>query len=221
MQKNLKGFTFVELLIVSAIMMVLMAMTVPAVDALRSDIALGRTIRQVKISILSTLSYSMAGKSIASLTARSPMDLSLMPGVYALHFRAADDYGEDEPYHYLEGSVGIDSVGNSSGKIIYANENESASDVVFLKEIRLKENAEDAGNPVNSVTVFFTPPLGKIFITSQPDASITQEGGLFSPIPLFEAADANRFVELDFQYKEETDKVMTLRLGIDKTINVL
>ncbi len=219
--KDQPGFTFVELLIVAAIMMVLMGLSVPFVSSLHADIALHRTIRQVKTDFLTNMTYAMSGKSIASLSARSLENADLIPGYYVLHFQRANDYGGDDPYYYLELSSKIGLSGNEEAKPIYQLAKEMPSPAVYLKEIRLKTNGADSGTSVASASIFFAPPLGKIFLTTGVDGMIDNAFYSFDPLAVFRQGNVPKTIELVFQYKNETDQTVTLSFGTDKIINVL
>lgn len=219
--KDQPGFTFVELLIVAAIMMVLMGLSTPFIVSLHADIALRRTVRQVKTDLLTNMTYAMSGKSIAGLSARMPNNVNLIPGYYVLHFRRAGDYGTDNPYYYLELSSTIGSSGNEVATPIYQLAKEMPSPAVYLKEIRLKTNGADSGASLDSASIFFTSPLGKVSLVTGANGMIDNAAYALDPIAAFRLGNATKTIELVFQYKNEPDRTVTLSFGTEKIINVL
>jgi prepilin-type N-terminal cleavage/methylation domain-containing protein len=214
---NKKGFTFVELLIVMAIMAGLLALSAPMVTALRSQVVLNQTIRHAKTDLITTLGYSLAGKSIAALsTPGQAENPDLIPSLYALAFQTDPEAGDPTPYRYLEYTTSMDSSNTQSSKTIYEIDKDLPSTNVFLKTIRLKKNAEDDGHTVSSLHVFFIPPFGKIAF-----AGDLVETTSFDPVATLAAGQADTVAELTFQYKDDPDQSITLSLGTDKTIQIL
>lgn len=220
-QLNKEGFTFVELMIVSVIMMVLLGLSAPFVSSLRSEVALRSAIRQVKTDVITTMGYAMAGKSIAALSARQLNDPSLIPGYYGLHFTSGNDYGSSEPYYYLELSTQLNNQNMMVAKNIYQIEKEVSSPVVFLKDIRIKKNASDLGRSVGSVMILFTPPFGKVTFLLGKDNLVRQPGAIIGNLSEFSSNSDNRFIELEYQYKEDPIKSTVLTFGTDKVISIL
>lgn len=216
-----KGFTFAELMIVSVIMMVLLGLSAPFVSSLRSEVALTSAIRQVKTDVITTMGYSMAGKSIAALSAGRLNDPTLIPGYYGLHFTSSSDYGSSEPYIYLELSTQLNSQNILVAKNIYQIEKEITSPVVYLKDIRIKKNASEAGQSVGSVLILFSPPFGKVVFLLGQDTVVERPGATISNLSEFTSNNDNRYIELEFQYKEDPINSTVLTFGTDKVINIL
>jgi len=206
----------VELLIVAALMMFLMAMAAPFASSIRSDIAMRKVTKHTKSEILSTLAYALSSKSFAALTQDDLTNPDLIPSHYALYFESDEDYGDQSPYRYIELRSGV---ADDRMQFIYDIEKEIASPAVYLKEIRIKENDGDGGATVNSAFIFFTPPFGKVsFVTGRDDII---SGSLTNINTIFEESIDNKIIELDFQYKDEEQTLTTLRFGADKILNVL
>ncbi len=208
-----RGFTFVELLVVMAIVMFLLGLSVPFVTSLRSEIAMRSTVGQVKTDLVTALGYSLSGKSMAALSARSMKDFSLIPGAYGLYFESSTDYGASHPYQYLE-------FGSGSPRILYNLKKDNSSPVVFLRHIRVKTSPSDPGRAVDRLTLLFFPPFGRVgFATdSLPSIpasySVDSLGGLVSDPTLVSAT-------LEFQYKDDSSKNTILSFGKDKVISEL
>lgn len=210
----------IELLIVLVIIMVLLALSAPFVTSLRSDVSIAQTLKEVKSDLVATMSYSMAGKSFASLASADGPSPELMPSRYALFFKK-DAAGIQNPYYYLETKTQTASSTNQPTQSIYRLEKEMPSPGVFLKSIRLI-NAAGVSKEVDSVMVFFTPPFGKVVIvdgtglinlTTDPNFS-------FNLLDTFKPANTYEKMELDFQYKDDLPTLTTITFGIDKIINV-
>ncbi len=216
-----KGFTMVELLIVAALMMFLIALAAPFASSIRSDIAMRKVVRYTKSEILSTLAYALSSKSFAALSENDLTNPDLIPSHYALYFKSDDDYGSQSPYYYIELRSEIVDSETQFAKSIYSIEKEIASPTVYLKEIRLKENDEDAGTPVDSAFIFFTPPFGKVNFVTGHDEIIGNDSATINTISAFKESLENKIIELDFQYKDEEQTLTTLRFGADKILNIL
>lgn len=216
-----KGFTMVELLIVAALMMFLMALAAPFASSIRSDIAMRKVTKHTKSEILSTLAYALSSKSFAALTQDDLTNPELIPSHYALYFKSDDGYGDQSPYYYIELRSEIVDAEIQLAESIYSIEKEIASPAVYLKEIRVKENDEDAGTPVDSAFIFFTPPFGKVNFITGHDEIIGDVSATINTISAFKESIGNKIIELDFQYKDEEQTLTTLRFGADKILNIL
>jgi type II secretory pathway pseudopilin PulG len=216
-----KGFTMVELLVVAALMMFLMAMAAPFASSIRSDIAMRKVTKHTKSEILSTLAYALSSKSFAALSENDLTNPDLIPSHYALYFKTDEDYGDQSPYYYIELRAEVVDAQNQLAKNIYSIEKEIASPAVYLKEIRIKESDEDEGTPVSSAIVFFTPPFGKVDIVTGHDDIINGGSADINTISAFKESIDNKIIELDFQYKDEEQTLTTLRFGADKILNIL
>ena len=203
-----KGFTIIELLIVMTIMSVLLALSAPFVTSTRSDIAMNRTVRQVKTDLVTNMGYSLAGKSIAALSHGNLMDASQIPSHYALYFATDSDWGGGIPYQYLE----FTPEGEDDISINYQFEKEWPSSTVYLKEIRLD------GSAISSAYIFFTSPFGKINFLTGHD-SLLSGGSLDIDETIKNESDYEE-IEFDFIYKDEELTLTTLSFNVDKTINI-
>ncbi len=208
-----KGFTFIEMLIVLALMAMLIALSAPFIASLRSDIAMQNTLRQVKTDLVSTMSYSMAGKSFASLSANDLMNPKLIPAAYALYFTKDDDYGDQTPYQYLELTAEEEGL-NKSMKNSYKNPHDYASPSVYLKKIVLKGESNE--KTVNSAYIIIMPPFGKILFVQEDENLLLHlvEDDLYQNQSDFDK------IELYFQYKDDdaTESVISFDKG--KVINI-
>ncbi|MBU1682788.1 hypothetical protein KJ742_02485 [Patescibacteria group bacterium] len=211
----------IELLIVAGLMMFLMVMAAPFTTSIRSDISMRRTLHQIKTDLVTNMGYALAGKSIAALSAGDLMNPDFIPSHYALHFKTDSDFGDPEPYYYMEMTTEVIDSDTQDAKTLYQTEKEMPSPVVYLKDIRLKTDESDPGTSVNSAFMFFTPPFGKITFVSGYDSLLTDENYSFNPIDAFEDAYEDQIIELDFQFKDDETSVTTLSFGTDKVINIL
>jgi len=215
------GFTLIEFLIVSGVMMFLLAMAAPFSTSIRSEISMKKTLRQVKTDIITTMGYSLAGKSIAALSEGDLMNTSLVPSHYALYFATDTDYGDQKPYKYLEMTTEIITSSEQETKLVYQKEKEIPSSAIYLKSIRLKKNESDPGLAVNSAFMLFVPPFGKVVFFTGHNSLLTDASYEFNSLSSIKNASDYRFIELDFQYKDEEQTLTTLSFGVDKMINIL
>jgi prepilin-type N-terminal cleavage/methylation domain-containing protein len=215
-----KGFTMIELLIVAALMMFLLALSAPFASSLRSDIAMNRTLQYIKSEIVTDMAYSISGKSITASVEGDLMNPDLIPSYYALYFQTAEDYGADKPHYYVEMRTDMETEPYTETGVMYKIAKELPSPTVYLREIRVKKDNTDTGTPVDSVFMVFVPPFGKVLFLSNMDSLITADSTFDSDEVFREAADY-KAVELDFQYKDEEQTLATLRFGTDKVLNIL
>jgi len=214
-----KGFTFVELILVSALMMLLLGLSVPFVTSLRSEVAMQGTLKQIKTDIVSAMGYSLAGKSIAALSSGDISNPNLIPSHYAIYFHKDDDYGAPTPYNYTECSTDIISNDTYLTKTIYSIKKDMPSESIFLKDIRLRVSEVDSGNSVDSAYIFFSAPLAKVNIISGYNALVSNLSYSFNSLDAFTNSDF-KYIDLIFQFKDEENSITTLTFGIDKIINI-
>ena len=210
-----KGFTMVELLIVAVLAMVLLALSAPFVSALSAELAMLRTLRQVRTDLVTGLSYAMAGKSIAALSQNDLTNPELIPGYYGLHFQRDEDYGDPHPYSYVEFSAQVQEQNSQEAKPLYALAKDLPSTAVFLQEIRLRQDAEDEGKALEQILVLFAPPFGKVAFSP----SVTPESA-FDPMEVFRQSGEGQVLELIFQHKDDEISRTTLRFGADKILQI-
>lgn len=211
----------IELLVVMGLMMILLAIAAPFASSIRSDISMKKTVRQIKTDIITNIGYSLAGKSIAALSARDLTNPDLIPSHYALYFKSDDDYGDQAPYRYIEMTTEIIDSSIQKTNVLYQIEKEIASPVVYLKDIRLKTSESDTGTSVSSAYIIFTPPFGKIVFMNGYDSLLVDDHETFNPITTFKDADNYKIIELDFQYKDDENSITTLSFSTDKIINII
>jgi prepilin-type N-terminal cleavage/methylation domain-containing protein len=216
-----KGFSMVELLIVMTLMAFVLAMAAPFASSIRSDIAMRKTIRQIKTDLVTNIGYSLAGKSIKALTEGDLMNPDLIPSHYALYFKKDDDFGDPTPYKYVELRSEIESSTTQRAKVIYQVDKEMPSPVVYISDIRLKTSESGGGNSVDSAYIFFTPPFGKVVFSDNYNSLVENSSSSFDPIAAFKESVDIKGIELDFKYKDDEDSIMTLSFGADKIINIL
>ncbi len=210
----------IELLVVMTLMAFVLAMAVPFVESIRSDIAMRKTIRQVKTDLVTNIGYSLAGKSIAALVQGDLMNPSLIPSHYALYLKKDDESGNPTPYRYVELRSEIESGGSQRIKVLYQIEKEMPSPAVYISDIRLRKSQSDSGSSVDSAYMFFTPPFGKISFVSGYDSLIENNTASFDPIVVLGGARDIQKIEIDFKYKDDEDSITTLSFGADKIINI-
>lgn len=208
------GFTLVEMLIVLALMAMLIVLAAPFVTSLRSDIAMQRTLKQVKTDMVSALSYALAGKSFASLSADELMNPDLIPAAYSLYFETDTDYGDQTPYRYLELTADRDGL-NSTMALSYDQPNEYESPSVYLKEISLKKLGTTV-TTTDSAHVIVLPPFGRLLFVNDDEGLLLniQEEDLYQNQHDFDE------IELQFQYKDDEASLTTLSLDSGKVINI-
>ena len=217
-EKQCKGFTFVELIVVSAIAMVLMGLSAPFITALRSDISMKESLNQVKTDIVTTMGYALAGKSIGALASGNLADVSLIPSHYALFFQKDDDYGDVSPYYYTEYTTDI-NLNQRNTKLTYKVAKDMPSSTVFLKDIRLRKNETETGQSVNAAFIFFSAPLAKVNLLSGQKNIILNSGYSFDSMNDFKNSDF-KYVDLVFQFKDDEKSQTILTFGVDKVINI-
>ena len=209
------GFTLIEMLIVLALMSMLIVLSAPFVTSLRSDIAMQRTLKQVKTDMVSTLSYALAGKTFASLSADELMDPTLIPAAYSLYFETDTDYGDQKPYKYFE--IKADQEGlNQSMSRSYDFEHEYESPSVFLKGITLKKAGVEIAT-VDTAHIIILPPFGRILFVHD-DEGLLQN---MMEENLYQNQDDFDEIQLHFQYKDDENTLTTLTMNKGKVINIL
>ncbi len=209
----------IEILIVMAIMFILLALSSPFVTSLQSDIAIRKTVRQVKTDLITNIGYSLAGKSITALSEGDLTNPELLPSHYALYFRTYDEYGNQSPYNYIEMRAGASNGLGQIANKLYQIEKEIPTSVVYLKEIRIINSSSKS---VDSAYIIFTPPFGKIYLVSGSTFESFAEGDAdFNLTNAIEGSIGNTKIELDFQYKDDEHTLTTLTFSTDKIINIL
>lgn len=209
----------IELLVVMVIMFILLALSAPFVTSLQSDIAIRKTVRQVKTDLITNIGYSLAGKSITALSADDLTNPELLPSHYALYFKTYDEYGNYSPYSYIEMRVGESNGSDKIAKKLYQIEKEIPSSVVSLKEIRIDGVSSKT---VDSAYIVFTPPFGKVYLVSGSAHESFAEGESdLNLTDAFEESQNNTKIELDFQYKDDEHTLATITFSTDKIINIL
>lgn len=209
----------IEILIVMAIMFILLAISSPFVTSLQSDIAIRKTVRQVKTDLITNIGYSLAGKSITALVEGDLANPELLPSHYALYFKTYEEYGNQSPYNYIEMRTGASSGDDQIAKKLYQIEKEIPTSVVYLKEIRINGVLS---REVDSAYIIFTPPFGKVYLVSGSTFRSFAEGDAdFNLTDAIEESDSNKKIELDFQYKDDEHTLTTVTFSTDKIINIL
>lgn len=210
------GFTFVELLIVSTIMMFMLGMAAPFASSMRSEISMKKTIQQIKTNVITTMGYSLAGKSLTNASNNDLMDASLIPSRYALYFQKNDTWGDQFPYRYLEMTTNISTGDSQLTKVSYNHEKELPTSTVYIKDIKLVDE-NDNESSVDSVFIVFTPPFGRVnfFSNENPDTYNKDIRQTIKDNDEYEA------VKIDFMYKDDPMSLTTLKFGKDKMLNIL
>jgi len=210
-----KGFTFIELIVVMALMAILIALSAPFVASLQSDIAMQRNLRQVKVDLVSIISYSLAGKSFAALSADDLMDPKNIPAAYALYFETDTDYGDQTSYRYMEFTAEEDGL-NQAMELSYDIPHEYVSPAVYLKELNLINSITGTSQSVNSAYIVVVPPFGKILFVNKGENFITglSADGFYQDQKNFDE------IELHFQYKDDELSETVISLNQSKIINI-
>ena len=213
--KDSKGFTIIELLIVLGLMAMLLALSVPFVASLRSDISLQKTLQGIKVDIVSTIDYSLAGKSFAALSADDLTNPKLIPAAYALYFETDSDYGEQTPYKYLELASEEEGL-DKAMKVSYEMPHEYSAPGVYLKDISFYNSDTGRNEKADSGYIVVLPPFGKLLFVDDGEGFLS---GLTENDFYQNQRDFNG-IKLHFQYKddESTETVMSLNQG--KVINI-
>ena len=210
-----KGFTLIEMLIVLALMAMLLTLSAPFVTSLRSDIAMKRVLRSVKLDMVSTISYSLAGKSFSALDADDLTDPALIPSAYALYFEKDFDYGDTNFYEYLE-FVSEEDGTNKPMTVSYKNPHEYPAPSVYLHSIVFRESV--TGNEVDADAgyIIVLPPFGKLLFVRDDESflkSLTEDDLYINQHDFDE-------IILGFQYKDKPQTKVSLSLNRNKVINV-
>jgi len=217
-RRQVKGFTFIELIIVSTLAMVLLGLSAPFVTALRSELAMKESLSQVKTDIITTMGYALAGKSIGALASGDLEDISLIPSHYALYFQTDNDYGDIRPYYYTEFATDINK-NQYDTKLTYSVAKDMPSETVFLRDIRLKKNEADAGQSVDAAFIFFSAPFAKVNLLSSHKNLILSPDYSFDSLNDFMDSDFN-YMDLVFQFKDDEKSQVILTFGVDKVLNI-
>ena len=218
-RRQVKGFTFVELIIVCAIGMVLLGLSAPFITALRSDLSMKESLSQVKTDIVTTMGYALAGKSVGALASGDLEDVSLIPSHYAIYFQTDGDYGDISPYYYTEFSTDIINKDEYNTKLTYSIPKDMPSETVYLKDIRLKKEVSDAGQSVASAFIFFSAPFAKVHLLSAQKNLGLNPGYSFNSVEEFKNSDF-KYIDLVFQFKDDEKSQTILTFGVDKVINI-
>ena len=214
-----RGFTFVEILIVSALIMVLLGLSAPLVTSLRSVIAIKGTVNQLKTDIITTMGNALAGKSVGALASHNLEDISMIPSHYALVFQADHDYGNVSPYFYNEYTTEIMNNDQYETKLSYSISKDMPSESVFLTDIRLKNNESDIGQSVDDAFIFFSAPFAKVNLISGHNNIISELGSSFNSANDFKDSDF-KYIDLVFQFKDDENSRTILTFGVNKVINI-
>jgi prepilin-type N-terminal cleavage/methylation domain-containing protein len=209
-----KGFTMIELLIVLAIMSFLLALSAPFITSTRADIAMNRTLRQVKTDLITNMGYALAGKSIGALSKGDITDASQIPSHYGLYFQAGE-FGNQEPYRYLE--MTTDGL-SEDVKLNYDFVKEWPASAVALKDIRLISDSGASERSVSNLLIVFSAPFGKVNFMTGHDELLS--GNSISVRDAMEENKDIKQIKLDFQYKNNEISTTTLSFNTDKTINI-
>jgi len=191
--KNPTGFTMVELLITLSLAAMLIGLAAPFVSTLRVDIAMQKTLKNIKFELVSALNYSLAGKSFATLDKKDLEKVSFIPQVYGFYLQKGE-YGHQPNYRYLEFKVE-----NAELSIIYQKEHPLPSSEVFLSQIRLVDG--EGVKPVDGVLILIKPPYGTI--------EFLELESLDQTVP-FSSQATYEEIHLSFQYKENQASHETL-----------
>lgn len=216
-----KGFTFVELLIVSVIMLSLLALSAPFASTLRREISVKQTVQRIRTDFVTAMGYALSGKSIASFGAENP-DNPPIPSHTALFFKQSSDFGNLSPYWYLELAPEDPAFAGDNATLspLYSFAKELPTETVSIASILLKSSEGDPGTPASSLLILFASPFGKITFVADPP--FTPDGPPLKLSLQDPPADANvRFADIVLQYKDEAVTQTTLRIGKDKTIQIL
>lgn len=208
------GFTLIEMLVVMALMAMLIVLSAPFVASLRSDISMQSTLRQVKVDLVSTISYSLAGKSFAALSADDLMNHKLIPAAYSLYFATDTDYGDQAPYKYLELIADEEGL-EKSMSLSYEYDHEYRSPSVYLKGITLKNT--EGTTTTDSAYIIILPPFGKILFVNDDENLLLNltENDLYQNQHDFDE------IQLSFQYKDDESSETIMTLNKSKVINIL
>lgn len=205
------GFTLTELLIVMTLMAFLLAFSAPWVTSVRSEIAMQKTIRQIKSDFISTLTYALAGKSFGlSLNHQGFQNQKLPPSAYLLSFSLHED---NSSYSYLELSS-LEDINESLSPIFKIDHLYPTSEV-FLKEISLFDAKKQTEIPVNSAYIFVLPPFGKVFLINGDDDLNQLQWDEISE----KKSDYER-ITLTFQYKDKALDSQSISLTTNKLIDI-
>ncbi len=214
--KTTSGFTLIEIFVVIGISAMLIALSAPFVTSLQSDISMQQTLRQVKVDLVSTLNYSLAGKSFAALSAKQLMNPELIPEAYALYFQVDPSYGAQTPYDYLEFTANSDSE-QKSLKSSYQKQNDYPNSSVYLKSITLLNSRKQSHLDLKNAFIFILPPFGKVIFLNENLESLAH----LNSEKLEKNMDEYDQIKLTFQYKDDSKNAITLSFDKNKILNIL
>lgn len=216
-----KGFTFVELLIVSTLALFLLAFSTPFIISLRGDVHMSQRLKQIKSDLVQTMSYSVAGKSIAALISSSGPSPDLVPSSYGLFFVKDSATSAPLNYHYLELKTEWLSKANQPTKSLLKIDKEPSNSTVFIRGIRLIDDLNVAQS-VDSALILFQSPFGKTsFFNGASIISLASDPNyVFNLVDLINSGQYQR-IEIDLQFKDSLTKVHTITFDQNKVVNVL
>jgi len=210
------GFTLIEILIVMGIMAMLIVLSAPFVTTLRSQIAMQGVLRQVKVDLVSTMSYSLAGKSYAALSEDDLMNPELIPAAYLLYFQKDADFGGERIYKYLE-LTAEEALSEKPLKTSYEFDHELSSPGVFLQDISLLNRVTGASQQVDAAYIVIMPPFGKVLFINDDQSFLSR----LDAEELYRDREDFDEIQLTFQYKDRDFEAGTLSFSKDKILNIL
>jgi len=183
------GFSFVELIIVAALMLFLLSLVFPLLFSLRAELALGQTVRQVKTDLLAGLIYGTSGKSFAALESGDLLDPQGIPSHYGFHFKKVDPPQILSSYRYMEFR---NEPREKEWTPLYEIQKEWTPGI-SLKSMVLKNDSETDGESFASLWVVFVPPFSKILFIP---------GEAMQPLEDLATSPLYRQMGLEFAYKD-------------------
>lgn len=198
-----------------AIVAMLLGMTVPFVASLRADISMQQVLRQVKVDLISTLNYSLAGKSFGAISKNQLQSTDLIPEAYGLYFQVGEDKEGQRPYSYFEMTAKNSSDVNQF-KINYQNTKDYSNSTIYLKSIFLENSKDKSAIEVKNASILIIPPFGKVFFSSQ-----KLDQGIDLNFQDTEKNDESYdLIKLIFQYKEDEKNLGTLSFDRNKILTL-
>ncbi len=207
-----KGFTLIELLVVIGLMAIVLGLSVPFVTSLRSDVSLRKTLKQVETDVVSTLNYSLAGKSFAAISSGDLVESELIPAAYLLHFQVSEE-GDQYPYIYFELA---DNGGGQENPmtITYQKNKDFPGSSVFLKQIELISRVDQVSESVQSASILIQPPFGRVSFIELG----TENLGTFTEQILYDDQKYDE-IRLSFQYKDDEKNLSHFKFNTSKLLN--
>lgn len=211
----------IEILVTLTVIAVLLGMFSPFASSIRADVSMSSALNQVKSDLLATMSYSLAGKSLASLSSASGPSPDLMPSHYLLLFDRDQNVDYPVDYRYIETKTDRVSSSYQPSFSIYEILKPPTNPNVFLREIRLIDSS-DSVTTVDSVAVLFTPPFGKVTLLDGVSFQALKGSttSSFDSAVVFKSTNPYERVELDYQFKNDPRTLTTLSFSRDKTFQV-